>query len=229
MDAARNAGATVLALAVLTMAPAVTRADDQEELRKIWTDPVHQQHLVHVAGLSTVLLQNPCPAAQFALEDRFIVYERPVFDAANGIVAGAWKRSVVADGCGAKRVLNVIVRVSGPNSLSVTPALPGTTHADPVLQKDAVKIVVSAAATAPGAREPGECHVGYVADTEFIERETGVLPGARGPSWRERWTLVSCTRRIEVPVRFIPDATGTSISAGPSTDVKVVPIPAEPR
>ena len=104
------------------------------------------------------------------------------------------------------------------------PLLPGGTHADFVLQKDAVKFAVQALATVPGGRE-ANCQIGYVADTEFVERENVTLPGAKGPSWRELWTLASCTQEMLVPIHFIPDSTGTSISAGPNTAIKVVPLP----
>jgi hypothetical protein len=68
------------------------------------------------------------------------------------------------------------------------------------------------------------CPTRHVADTEFIEQETVVLEGARGSSWRELWTLVSCTQMIQMPMRFIPDRTGTAISAGPNTAVKIFPL-----
>jgi hypothetical protein len=63
---------------------------------------------------------------------------------------------------------------------------------DPAFQKQVIRV---AAAGASAAREPKPCEVGYVADTEFVEHDASVLPGSKGPFWRERWTLVSCTKK----------------------------------
>jgi hypothetical protein len=218
---------TVTALGLIQLFSTAAFADNQEQFKKLLSDRAQIEHAVRVAGRSTVFLQNPCPAAQFNPQSRVVIYEPPAFDGANTIVSGAWKLSIDEEGCGAKRVLNVIVRAQSPNTLAVTPLLPGTTRADPVLQKDAVKIVVQAAATTSEAREPNACQIGYIANTEFVDEESTRLPGSKGPSWREQWTLVSCTKRIEVPVHFIPDATGTSISAGPNTAVRVFPLDAK--
>jgi hypothetical protein len=212
---------TAAMLALSHIFSAAAFADDQEQFKKLLSDPAQIEHAVRVAGRSTVFQQNPCPTAQFTPQNRTVIYEPPVFDATSKIVAGAWKLSVDEEGCGAQRVLNVVVRAQGPNTIAVTPLLPGTTRADPVLQRDAVKFVRQAIMTTPEAREPDSCQTGYIADTEFVEEETTRLPDSKGPSWRELWTLVSCSKRMEVPVHFIPDVTGTSVSAGPNTAIKV--------
>jgi hypothetical protein len=38
--------------------------DDQTPLVKLLSDPTEQQHVIGVAGRSTVILQNPCATAQ---------------------------------------------------------------------------------------------------------------------------------------------------------------------
>jgi hypothetical protein len=221
--------AAAVALAALA-APAAgesvpsARADDATAaVVKLLSDPTQQQQVVSAAGRSTVVLQNPCPTAQYSIEKKFIPYRPVSLDGTGQIVSGAWKQVVDQEGCGNKRVLNVLVWAQESKGLSTMPLLPGTTHADFVLQKDAVPYAVQALATVRGGRE-ANCQVGYVADTQFVEQETTTLPGAKGPSWRELWTLESCTQKMLVPMHFIPDATGTSISAGPNTAIQVVPL-----
>jgi hypothetical protein len=101
--------------------------------------------------------------------------------------------------------------------------LPGTTHAGPVLQRDAVGYAVQVVAAVPGGNDPN-CKIGYVEDTEFVSQEDTAIQGGKEPPWRELWTLVSCVQKMQVPMAFIPDATGTSISAGPNKAVKVIPL-----
>jgi len=200
-----------------------TFADDSGLFAKLVSDRSYQQGLVSAAERSTVVLQNPCPAAQFSIANKFVPYKPVSFDSAGTIVGGAWKEIVQAEGCGRTRLLNVLITVEGPNRLARIPLLPGNTHADALLQKDAVHYAVVALATARGGREPN-CQIGYVANTEYLEQEKETLPGAKEPSWRELWTLASCTQKMLVPMHFIPDSTGTIISAGPGTDIKVVPL-----
>jgi hypothetical protein len=169
------------------------------------------------------MLQNPCPDAQYTVEDRISFYQPPQVDASGKVSAGAWHHVIDEQGCGVRRVLNVLVAARGPGRFDVTPLLPGSTHADPQLQKDAVQYAVRAVATVPGGREAG-CTVGYVADTQFVDRAPAASPGNTASSWREVWTLVSCTHKALVPMRFAPDATGTSITAGPNTSIKLVPL-----
>jgi hypothetical protein len=211
------------AVGIVCVVSSTAVGDDQTPLVKLLSDPTEQQHVISVAGRSTVILQNPCPTAQYTLEKKISFYKQPSFDSGSKLVDGAWKQVVDEEGCGVRRILNVLVFAQGQNNVSVVPLLPGTTRADAILQRDAVKFAVQAAATVPGGREEN-CQIGYVADTEFIEQESVTLEGAKGPSWRELWTLVSCTHKMQIPVHFIPDSTGTSISAGPNTAIKVIPL-----
>jgi hypothetical protein len=198
-------------------------ADDQAAFAKLLQDPREQQHVISGAGRTTAFLHNPCADARFSIEKRYVPYKPVSFDGSGTIVSGAWKQTVEEQGCGESRILNVMVVAQGVGNLAVVPLLPGDTHADPVLQHDAVRYAVQALATVPGGREPN-CSVGYVADTKFLSQEGEALQGAKGPPWKELWTLESCTQKMLVPMRFIPDPTGTSISAGPGTAIRIVPL-----
>jgi hypothetical protein len=206
----------------LTFLAPVACADDPTAIATFTANPTVQQHLLSAAERSTVVLQNPCSTAQYEIEKRYVPYKPLGLDTTGAIIAGAWKQTIDEAGCGIKRMLNVVVWAEESKGLSMMPLLPGTTHADFVLQKDAVVFAFRALTTVPGGRE-ANCDVGYVADTAFVAQENTTLPGAKGPSWRELWTLASYTQKMLVPMHFIPDATGTSISAGPNTAIKVMP------
>ncbi|MGO9801970.1 MAG: hypothetical protein ACLPTM_10095 [Steroidobacteraceae bacterium] len=197
--------------------------DANAALARLLSDPNEQQQVISGASRSTVLVQNPCPGAQYSIEKKFVPYNALSVDDAGNVLGGAWKQTVDEQGCGVSRVLNVMLVAQGAGKLAAVPLLPGATRADPVLQKDAVRYAVQVTAAAPGGREP-DCTVGYVADTEYLGEEGETLPGAKGRPWKELWTLQSCTQRALVPMQFIPDATGTSISAGPNTAVRIVPL-----
>jgi hypothetical protein len=198
-------------------------AEDAVSFKKLLEDPSEQRHVITAAGRSTVFLENPCADALFTIQQKFVSYQPANFDGSGALVAGSWKQSVDEHGCGASRVLNVMVVSQGFGKLAVVPLLPGGTRADPILQQDAVKYAVRALATVARGREPN-CKVGYVADTQFLEEEPESLPGGKGPAWKELWTLESCTQKMLIPMRFIPDSSGTSISAGPNTAIRIVPL-----
>lgn len=212
--------ATFLALLSVCSAAA---PDAAAAFVRLLADPAEQQQVISGAGRSAVLSQNPCDAAAFGIEPNYVPYQRVSFDDNGTIVSGAWKQMVDEHGCGASRVLNVVVVAQGAGKLTVVPLLPGATHADPVLQKDALRYAMVAVATTPGGNEPN-CSVGYVADTEYLGEEGEALLGSKGRPWKEMWTIQSCKQKALVPMRFTPDPTGTSISAGPNKAVRIVPL-----
>jgi len=197
--------------------------DDEIAFDRLLNDTIEQQHVINAARRATVFLQNPCADARFSIENELRRYKPPSFDSSGKIVSGAWRQSVAEQGCGASRILNVMLIVQGDGKLAVFPLLPGGTHADPLLQHDAVKYAMQSLATALGGLEPN-CTVMYVADTEFLAKEMQALPGAKSPPWKELWTLQSRTQKMLVPMQFIPDPTGTTISAGPNSEIQVVPL-----
>src|SRR3954462_12478313 len=86
------------------------------------------------------------------------------------------------------------------------PLLPGTTHADAILQKDAIPHAAMA-----GQWPEKDCQTSYLENTEFLREIGEPLEGAKGKPWDELWTLASCSRKAKVTVHFVPDKTGTTI------------------
>ncbi|MTJ82964.1 MAG: hypothetical protein F8N37_18425 [Telmatospirillum sp.] len=220
--------APVMLLLLVLLSPAgvvpAAAVDGSAALSRILTDPDEQKTVLDAAGRSAVVVNNPCPTARYDLGGTVVIYRQPAFGDEGGIVSGAWKQVVREQGCGASRLLNVLVFVQSEGSVSAAPILPGTTRADPQLQKDGVGHALAAA----GGREEN-CKVGYVSDTRFIDQEASAVEGGRSPPWRELWTLMSCTRWMEVPMLFIPDQGGTTIVAGPSTAVRIYPLAPDRR
>jgi hypothetical protein len=95
----------------------------------------------------------------------------------------------------------------------VTPLLPGTTAADPLLQREGLRLALMAVKDAA----PG-CERVAVNDTR-ADPSAGPALGRSGAArrpWVEVWTLSACGRAFAVPVRFAPGRDGTEITVDPS-------------
>jgi len=218
----RRAAAAVAGAGLLMLALSIARADDSAAVTRLMNDPAFRQRVVDSAKRSTVLLQNPCPDARLSIESEFGIYKPGTVDDHGRVTSGSWRMGVDEKGCGGQRRLNVLVSISGA-TVAVTPMLPGTTHADPVLQNDAVHYASLALRGVPGGLEPN-CNIGYVADTEFLREEPAGPSDVRG-GWRETWTLVSCAQKMVVPMLFIrADDGGTDIAPGGSRDIRILPL-----
>jgi hypothetical protein len=88
--------------------------------------------------------------------------------------------------------------------------LPGTTTADPVLQRDAMT-----AATAAASAAAPECRQVRPRSAEFDGTDSEPEAPRRTQPWTESWTFEACGRVFAVPMRFAPTARGTSFTAGP--------------
>lgn len=177
---------------------------------KVVSDSREQEMVIGAAKRSNVVLESPCEDALYSIANQFSIYETLMFDDAGSLRSGAWKQVINYTGCGAARILNVLVSVAAGPRANARPLLPGTTHADPRLQIDVFRSP-SMQLEIQRWRDP-TCSKAYVADTAFLTRESVILPGARESGWHETWTIVACDRRAAIPVTFTPDATGTSFS-----------------
>jgi hypothetical protein len=181
-------------------------AQERTVMQVIATDPAVQQNALVAVKQSAVVVNNPCPTAQYALTGKGEIYVPPERDASGVVTKGAFKLEFREDGCGASRILNVYGVVQSPGKLALAPLLPGTTHASPQMQRDAIN--VAGAAAGPPEKD---CKINYIADTQLVRQEAAPAAGATAVPWQELWTLVSCTRRAQVPMRFIPQRNGTQI------------------
>jgi hypothetical protein len=130
---------------------------------------------------------------------------------------GFWKQSFPVSGCGNDTTLNVYFSATADEKVNVLVGAPGDTHADYILQSDALKYARLGAQLAAN-----DCNAsGFEAkDTKFggfdmsdsPVKDAGSYNGAR--PWRETWTMIGCGHTIDVPVYYFPGAKGTQIVAG---------------
>jgi hypothetical protein len=168
------------------------------------------QNVVTTAARSTVMLRHACQDAAYVAADPVELVPMK-FDSLGGPLSGELKFPVAETGCGISRQLNVRLWVEHENSITMTPMMPGSSHADQGLQQQAYPYVLAAA----GGPEP-KCTMTYVEDTNF--------QGSSGQTWKEVWTLASCGWRAEVPVIFTTTPHGVKVTAGPKKAVKRLPV-----
>jgi hypothetical protein len=189
------------------------RADDASlELARIVKDSANQQALIEFAREQNGQLPGACDSATYSETSRALVLSPPQVDGSGKLIGGAWLQSVIATGCGTLRQLNILTSAQQDGTLRRIALLPGTTIADPQLQRDAVKFAMAGV----GQLMPPDClREARVVETRFIEFEglplSTVQPVRAARSWREDWTVEGCGKRVVVPVHFIPDPSGTTI------------------
>jgi hypothetical protein len=199
----------ILAL-LLGSATQSTLAQINPAFARAVSDPREQSMVVDAAKRSNVVLESPCSEAHYSIADQFSIFEPLKFDNAGTLLSGSWKQVINYTGCGATRILNVLVSVEDGPRANARPLLPGTTHADARLQLDVFRSPAMQLQIHRW-RDPS-CTKVYVADTAFVDRESVVLPGARESGWHEVWTVVVCAQTLTMPVTFSPNSTGTSFT-----------------
>jgi hypothetical protein len=172
-----------------------------------------------VASHSAVMTQSKCEDAQYAADSKFEIVRQPTFDSSGNPTSGAWKQAVSEKGCNDAHLLNIFVQVKDGGGLTAEPLLPGTTHLDPVAQKDAIDKAVTVANQVPNSGD-SNCRTGYVSDTQFLEDTSQASKSATGPEWKESWTLISCRRKFLIPMSFTLSDKGVHVFAGPKEHVR---------
>jgi hypothetical protein len=203
-------------LAVILLAPVAgawaEEPDATASFAAMLRSTQHRNTVLETARQGTIWVNDPCPSATFTPLDQYAVYQPVRVGRGGKPTAGAWRESVKVEGCGVSRILNVFTAVHSAGDLVSVAGLPGTTRADPLLQRDSMPIVTPAV-----KGRPAGCQQLYVADTRFIatEGEAGPVGSARRVPWREEWTFVTCDKRSVVTVHFTPTPDG-------GTDIRVV-------
>jgi hypothetical protein len=139
-----------------------------------------------------------------------LILEAPKFDAQGSPLSGNWRVITHIDGCAETRIISLQYWFPASGKLATTLMLPGTSIADPLLQRDAILY----AQTGMAAIAPRDCKESPVINTQFKSWDSAELPGAKGAvrrPWTEEWTVRLCGVSGVVPMHFVPDATGTTI------------------
>lgn len=135
--------------------------------------------------------------------------EDVTFDSSGVPKSGVWTGIYPVSGCGVARTLNFLF-IAGPDGVRSVVTLPGTTLADPLLQRDALFF----AFTGAGLKAPG-CKDRIVVDTA-VDRSNGANGAPGKAPWHETWTVAACGKMLIVPMEFVPDANGTTINQRPA-------------
>jgi hypothetical protein len=153
-----------------------------------------------------------CPALQSP--ETNISPVQPITFGADGTPnAGAWWEHFPVTGCGNDTIINLNFSIGTDGKIKTTIALPGSTHANLILQHDAIFY----ANLGPGLRAK-DCKQFLITNTRFegfgLKNPATPDPGveAKFRPWWETWTVVGCGRTFDVPMNFSPDETGTQIT-----------------
>lgn len=125
--------------------------------------------------------------------------------------AGAWRETLPGTACDEKRRFTVQVEVTR-QGLQFTTTFPGEADGNPELQEDTLKNIEMDFQILRFITKRS-CHL-EVIDTHLVgERSTIQDNGLLSP-WKESWDVRTCGKVYVVPIKFIPDKSGTSISVG---------------
>lgn len=122
---------------------------------------------------------------------------------------GAVWQPVRVEGCGRRSRLNMLAAPAPGGGAAVTQLLPGATVADPLQQREGLRLAVKAVKDSAGPN----CERIAVNDTRAQAGATAARPAGR--PWGEVWTLSACGRAFAVPLRFAPVRDGTEITVDP--------------
>lgn len=119
-------------------------------------------------------------------------------------ISGLWKQSFPVSGCGNDTTINLFFQGQPNEKVGSVVGIPGATHAGLALQRDALRYAVIAVQTASE-----KCTDVHVRTSSYDGSGSDTHKGA----WRETWTIAGCGHVYRVLLSFVPDSTGTVITA----------------
>jgi hypothetical protein len=156
---------------------------------------------------------EPCPSL-VSSSSQMTVFQPLQYNDGGFPIAGFWKQSFPVSGCGPALTLNVFFEVTRERKISVFAGAPGTTHAGPAQQHTAELAAIAGATAALQDQGATPCPSYALKDTSFqaygLEQPPTADPGPtdRFRPWWEQWTVAGCGRSFDVPLNFIPGASG---------------------
>lgn len=177
---------------------------------KDYRESIHQSALDYESNLST-----HCKSVDLdfdSVEVKLQILMPIDSDDKSAPVSGSWKETVPGTACNEKRMYSVQIDVT-KKGLHFTPTFPGTAQGDPELQRDTLKNIEMNLWVISAVKK--SCHA-EVLDTQLVGPAATFLDNGLLSTWKESWEVRSCGKLFTVPVKYIPDAQGTSISVGTS-------------
>jgi len=191
-------------LASLLLLSAGARAEDAVDphFLALLKDDAYQAAVMKIATDQAAELPEACAGAQFRPVGEIEFFLPPETDGGGRVVHGLWREQIASAGCGTVLLLNVFSLADASGQPKLLGGLPGTTRADPVLQKEGLPIAVRGLPA-----KAGPCHDVRIVDTVLSPD----APKDRAVPWRETWTVLACNEAYQVPLRFTPTADGATI------------------
>jgi len=159
-------------------------------------------------------LQQNCKS-QYGVEPYSIVVLQPIDfpDNKQHPIKGIWNFRYQIHRCGESKFYNALFIASGTGETPPTPRayFPGTSNASPLLIKDTMVAALVRASSQSGLKDCKEIDVFDMRVTEDAHDVTEEGKTHRGV-WNETWTFRLCGKMFDVPITFIPDATGGGTS-----------------
>ena len=199
------------AFCAVLLAACVANAQNQTAFSQFIQSPSTKQAVSEIMLNQASHMPNWCGSMKFVPQD-IIVVSQPLFDELGIIQRGVWKDIWTSQGCASDRTFNVLTIVQNGN-VNRVPLLPGSSHADLQLQRDAMSYAIAATGT-----HGSQCSNSTVIDTIYVGPENAALPAPNAnQAWREDWSVTGCGTTSIVAVHFAPDAVGgIAIHANPS-------------
>lgn len=157
--------------------------------------PQRQAEMAATVRKMIPVVAGECKTAKAAGPTRTQVYKPLTFDRAGQPIAGVFREIVPLDLCGETVELNILASAKPNGTVERINLLPGSSKADPVLQKDALESAYVAASA--GKR----C-------TPFAVRNTAAGEKQGDGRWDETWDLLVCGERVPVTMTFAPTGQG---------------------
>jgi hypothetical protein len=200
-----------MCLALTARAQAPAPEFDKALFQKYLASPLHNAVVERALKVFPKEVFQKCPALNSP--DTTISPVQSITFGPDGVpTAGSWWERFPVKGCVNDTILNLNFFVGKDGKLQMMAGLPGTTHANLLLQHDAIPY----ATTGPGLRQT-DCKQFIIINTRFegfgLKNPATPDPGegAKLRPWWETWTLAGCGHTFDVPMDFMPDATGTQI------------------
>jgi hypothetical protein len=173
--------------------------------------PDYQAKIVNTAKDQIKQAVSACANANFQATGKLTIFDPPQF-ADGKPYAGAWVEQVDATGCGPVRTLNVLTIAHPDAPLQIVGMMPGDTHTDPMMQKNALQYAqaIAVRAVPPGCKQLAFVNTKFDGFIGLPNPE--VTDGRESRPWREIWTMSVCGALSDVDLTFTPNAKGTALS-----------------
>ncbi len=206
-----RAGLLAACCATMLCGPVGAQMADGAKFKEFLASAVHKGLVSRaLAALPPTVFQQ-CPTLKSPGSQTTVM--QPISFAPDGVPnAGAWREVFPVSGCGNGTQLNFYFAAGRDGKINTTIEIPGTTRADPLLQRDAQRFAnLGAGVAAKDCRKFETKNSRFEAFGLRNPPTPDPGPNTRLRPWWETWTLIGCGRTFDVPISFVPDQTGTQI------------------